>query len=83
MEADGAAVSRLPGCPPLAGLKQRSLVVFLDRAVAALAEVLCRLGPAFLPAEPLEAEPLAMIAIRTGDEKSALIGRLVCALSPL
>src|SRR5581483_11244448 len=82
VEADGTAVSCQCGCPPLAGLKQGRLVVLLDHAVAALAEVLRRIGLAFFPTKPLEAQPLAMTAMRAGDEEAALVGRLVLALDP-
>ena len=40
------------------------------------------LRPTLLPAQPFEPKPLFFLAMRAGDEETALVGRLVLALDP-
>ena len=80
MEADGAGILRLRGRAPLAGREHRGLVVLLDPAVAGGTYIMCGLGPALVPAQPLEPEPLHVPAMRARHEIPALVRGLVFAL---
>ncbi len=66
--------------PPLALRQHRRLVVLRDGLLATFADVGAGLRPSTLPAQLLEAQPLAVIAMRTRQEIPALVGRLVLAL---
>src|SRR5690606_28956428 len=72
VEPDRAGIPRLGHRPPLAGGKHCRLVVLLDPTIAGGAYIMCRLGPALVPAQPLESEPLHLPAVRAGHEVAAL-----------
>ena len=82
MEADRAGIGAFRGGPPLAGLEHGGLVVLLDPAVAGLAYIVCGLGLALVPAQPLELEPLHVPAMRARHEVAALVRGLVLPLDP-
>ena len=82
MEPDRAGIGTFRGGPPLAGLEHRGLVVLLDPAIAGLTHIMCGLGLPLVPAQPLELEPLHVLAVRARHEVAALVRCLVFALDP-
>ena len=57
------------------------MMVLFDPAVAGLTYIMCGFGLPLIPAQPLELEPLHVLAVRARHEVAALVRRLVFALN--
>jgi hypothetical protein len=82
VEPDRQRVGRVGRRPPFATGEHARLVPLLDRRVARFAMIGRGLGLSLGPAQPLEAQPLAMATMRAADEKAPLVGGLVLPLDP-
>ncbi len=67
---------------PLAGHHEGRLVMFLDPAITSFARIVRRVRLTLFPAQTLEAEPLAVIAMRASHEVAPLVAGLELALDP-